>query len=624
LSISTDDPNSALRTAREPSKSTKASSINDNDSIVQAINTCEHEAEFGTFVPRVGQNIEEMDSRNVCCKETPLISTGNPHFDEFATSISSKDIARLRQETANIELALSIPLTLKLKDEKNTTEVQDTLLQFQPINQPTKAAKVKKPKLPTKSPFFLIPVTLEKSKKRKRSTAKAKEVVKVGADKEEYDPDTYVERKSTTKEKRKHVKIGDNRTDSKGDLEFEGALCIDAKLKTRRKRAAKPDEPPKFETIEEEIFVTTPPVEVGQHAKAITRSVSKLDIVSDQESGETNNLGAFCGEENHGSPDKKTKRPKFATKSPFFPTIKPEDERKRKPGLKGRSISCIPFPPLSAPQFGLIQEKLAFSPYELLLAVTFLIRTKGRDAIPIFFQLIDRYPTKEDLAAADLKDIIPMIHHLGLQVQRANSYIKYAKMFINDPPVKGRRHRVENYPTKGAHKGIAKGEIIDDVDDRTGAWEIAHMTKGHYAIDSWRMFCRDILRGEAQGYNGEGRDSTFEPEWKRVIPLDKELRAWKRWSWLKEGREYDVVTGETRPASKAVLKAAAEGRIAWDDRGGMSILDVNGDEEVNQVVEEGVELVQTTKEFSNTQEGHGGTEDLENMVELYLDNIVES
>jgi len=27
----------------------------------------------------------------------------------------------------------------------------------------------------------------------------------------------------------------------------------------------------------------------------------------------------------------------------------------------------------------------------------------------------------------------------------------------------------------------------------------------------------------------------FEPEWMRVVPKDKELRAFLRWKWLKEG-----------------------------------------------------------------------------------------
>lgn len=47
---------------------------------------------------------------------------------------------------------------------------------------------------------------------------------------------------------------------------------------------------------------------------------------------------------------------------------------------------------------------------------------------------------------------------------------------------------------------------------------------GAYALDSWRIFCCDEFRG-----NGD-RD-----EWRRVVPKDKELRAYCRWRWAKEG-----------------------------------------------------------------------------------------
>lgn len=43
-------------------------------------------------------------------------------------------------------------------------------------------------------------------------------------------------------------------------------------------------------------------------------------------------------------------------------------------------------------------------------------------------------------------------------------------------------------------------------------------------MDSWRIFCCDEFRG-----NGD-RD-----EWRRVVPKDKELRAYCRWRWAKEG-----------------------------------------------------------------------------------------
>jgi methyl-CpG-binding domain protein 4 len=249
--------------------------------------------------------------------------------------------------------------------------------------------------------------------------------------------------------------------------------------------------------------------------------------------------------------------------------------RKRSPG---GLVSCIPFPPLASPTFGLIQEKLANDPFRLLIAVTFLIRTHGKHAIPVFYSLMEQYPTPESLVAADTEDIISIIRHLGLQNQRAATYQMYAKIWLEDPPTKGRRYAVRGYPTKDSGRDIKKCEILTDT-DASSAWEIGHMTQGPYAIDSWRIFCRDVLRGVATGWNGEGStEEGFQPEWMRVVPEDKELRAYLRWMWLKEGFEWDPFTGEKEVANEGLMRAAIEGRVAWDDMGGMRILEEEVDD----------------------------------------------
>ncbi len=48
--------------------------------------------------------------------------------------------------------------------------------------------------------------------------------------------------------------------------------------------------------------------------------------------------------------------------------------------------------------------------------------------------------------------------------------------------------------------------------------------------------------------------------------------------WLKEGFDWDPFTGEKEVASERLLRAAMDGRIAWDDGGGMRILDESGGE----------------------------------------------
>ena len=277
----------------------------------------------------------------------------------------------------------------------------------------------------------------------------------------------------------------------------------------------------------------------------------------------------------------KAKRPPATSRyfaAPISPPKTPSTPKTKKDGSQsnrppGGLVSCIPFPPLSAPHFGLIQEKLAHDPFRLLIAVTFLIRTHGKHAIPVFYSLMSRYPTPESLLEAEKEDIVDIIRHLGLQNSRAATYQMYAKIWLEDPPVKGKRYSVKGYPEKESGRDIARDEVVDDEDPRE-AWEIGHMTSGPYALDSWRIFCRDVLRGLAEGWNGEGaKEDGFQPEWMRVLPEDKELRAYLRWMWLKEGFEWDPFTGEKDVASPELTRAAMEGRIAWDDRGGMRMLD---------------------------------------------------
>lgn len=247
-------------------------------------------------------------------------------------------------------------------------------------------------------------------------------------------------------------------------------------------------------------------------------------------------------------PKNKPKSKSGLTKSPYFPHA-----HKPRPTF----LSTLPFPPLDLERFGLMQERLCHNPFRLLLATIFLNKTPGQRAMPIFFKMMERYPTPERLAEAEQADITEIIRELGFQNQRARKCIAMAQRWVQDPPIKGRRWRKPDYPTKGDGKNVKADEIIDDEDDRV-AWEISHLPGlGPYSHDSWRMFCRDELRGLATKYNGEGAESEpFEPEWKRVLPADKELRAWMTWMWMKEGYVWNKETGEKTKASDELMELA--------------------------------------------------------------------
>ncbi len=294
-----------------------------------------------------------------------------------------------------------------------------------------------------------------------------------------------------------------------------------------------------------------------------------------------------------------------AVKSPYFPPSTPSKKLDKDktptptPSTHRRSrpprgiVSALPVPPLSASRFGLIQEELAHDPFRLLIAVTFLIRTHGTAAIPTFRQVMERYPTPEALAAADSSDIVAMIRHLGLAAVRCAAIHRYARTWTARPPRPDVRFAVKNYPRPGDGRDVKAREAFGAEEElqplrapdgageeqplemrargRESAWEIGHLTHGPYAIDSWRIFCRDVLLGRAENWTGTGREPGFQPEWMRVLPRDKELRACLRWMWMKEGWEWDPVTGERDVLGKEMRRAVDEGRVLYDDLGQLQI-----------------------------------------------------
>ncbi|KAK3718295.1 hypothetical protein LTR37_005108 [Vermiconidia calcicola] len=230
--------------------------------------------------------------------------------------------------------------------------------------------------------------------------------------------------------------------------------------------------------------------------------------------------------------------------------------------------STAPVPSINCPTFGIIQEKLWREPFWLLIAVTFLNKTTGRAAVPVFWELKKRYPTPEALADANQEDLFEMIWSLGLQRQRSKRLISMAKAWIEEPPVKGRRWRTLHYPLKGDGKEHKSGVVVEeDADDVRGALEIGQIPGcGPYAWDSWRIFCRDALRRVAEDYNGlNAVGEGFVPEWQKVLPLDKELRACLRWMWLREGWVWDPLTGDKSRATEVEMNAAVRGEMEIQD-----------------------------------------------------------
>ncbi|KAK3669147.1 hypothetical protein LTR78_010973 [Recurvomyces mirabilis] len=224
-----------------------------------------------------------------------------------------------------------------------------------------------------------------------------------------------------------------------------------------------------------------------------------------------------------------------------------------------KGLSTRPFPPIHVEHFGIIQSLLCYEPFWLLVAVTLLNKTPGQSARPIFWRIKDRYQDPPSLAAADQDELSQMIRTLGLQTQRSNRIIKLATTWTRSPPRKGVRYRTRNYPLQGQGKELDV-QVETDAVECAGALEIGHLAGcGPYAWDSWRIFCRDILRGVADDYNGLHALPEFVPEWKRVRPLDKELQACLRWMWLREGWIWTPGTDSKRRVTEQEMESAVQG-----------------------------------------------------------------
>jgi methyl-CpG-binding domain protein 4 len=186
--------------------------------------------------------------------------------------------------------------------------------------------------------------------------------------------------------------------------------------------------------------------------------------------------------------------------------------------------------------YGLIQERIHTSLYALVVQAILWNQTYGLTARPILFRILTAYPTPLSLSQGHLKELTAMLQPIGLQNTRAVRLIALAEAWVAAPPCKERRYRKLHYPLRGCGTNVKPGEILGMKDEREG-WEVAHFPgMGPYALDSFRIFYRDRLRG-VDGADGE------EPEWKRVIPKDKDLKAYLKWKWAEDGWSWDEATG---------------------------------------------------------------------------------
>jgi len=181
---------------------------------------------------------------------------------------------------------------------------------------------------------------------------------------------------------------------------------------------------------------------------------------------------------------------------------------------------------------GLYPESVADDPWKLLVSVTLLNKTAGKLAIPVFWDILNRWPTPLALSQANETELIACIQHLGTQNIRAKRLIDLSGAYLRDPP-----RLSDPRPSKAMMISTPSFQSIRN--RRYPPTPISHLPgTGSYALDSYRIYC-----------------SHYPEEWKAVMPDDKELIRHLKWKWaFEEQKEWIPQLGVVRPVNIAYLE----------------------------------------------------------------------
>lgn len=241
----------------------------------------------------------------------------------------------------------------------------------------------------------------------------------------------------------------------------------------------------------------------------------------------------------------------------------------------------------------LIQEIVQDDPWKIVVATTLLNKTTGRAAVPVFWKLIERWPTPIALAQAAAPTLTELIRPLGTQTVRTSRLIRLSNTYVmhppNLPPQTGLTNAEKPFPPSPPSPPRTFSPTHIQAKDYTKAQKsspIAHLPfTGPYAIDSFRIFCSSLPGGGAprgveeqlkriaqlsqldQRPPADDFDETpewYDPnalqvfgdegaEWRQVRPADKELRRYLVWRWAIEGIAYDSEKQTFMPADWTYL-----------------------------------------------------------------------
>ncbi|KAH9931794.1 DNA glycosylase [Fomitopsis serialis] len=187
----------------------------------------------------------------------------------------------------------------------------------------------------------------------------------------------------------------------------------------------------------------------------------------------------------------------------------------------------------------LIQEHVADDPWKVLVAVTLLNKTAGVHGVPVFFALVEEWPTARALAYACPRAVEERIRHLGLGRSRTARLIKLSQAYLEDPPRPGALRPSRCYMHVRVQSTGSEDTVPGIIRQRYPPTCASHLPgSGPYALDSYRIFC-------------SGTD-----EWRDVRPADKELAKYLQWKWaVAEFRRWDPFHGPGESIDLAYIQS---------------------------------------------------------------------
>ncbi|PPQ72028.1 hypothetical protein CVT24_008080 [Panaeolus cyanescens] len=178
----------------------------------------------------------------------------------------------------------------------------------------------------------------------------------------------------------------------------------------------------------------------------------------------------------------------------------------------------------------------------MLVAVTLLNKTSGKLALPIFWEIISKWPTALHLSKATIPELVCILRRIGMQTVRAKRLVALSSAYLADPPsvYDPRPSRDFNSPprTQTFEKGDTSCLTSSPISHLPGV--------GRYALDSYRIFCMS-------------HDDPKSGEWKKAQPSDKQLALYLKWKWaVDEHMQWHPTNGATGPIDADYTHALIE------------------------------------------------------------------